>query len=551
MPPVTQKEIEEKGMSLRDLSIANVNRRNTADVTADDLTNPREAPPVTPVTEPGIPDRVNNTVNNVLGSIRSQSETAKKLQEEQAAFQSFAEGQSGFDIQNEQLERFGVTPEKLQELEDIQLQLADRATESGVTKTRIQGAAGQTAAQAQREVTQEDREEAVRSAGLAARAAVLQGNIETGRQLATDAVNIALQDRTFQANAQLQAIQDLKDVVDEETAQLLTAEQRQYDAELAKIEELKTSISEAIVNGASQSEIAQLNSPNVSDEDKLALAQSITARGATEMRDLEIQSLKASNAASWALADERNLNALIARAEIGDPEAIAALGIATDTVSGNSLYQEMEASKGGKETTDSFNTSLEKAMIVADQLSTLGTTFQNDEQLRGLVDPETGEQIGVDLSPITSIFRSNNPYDEKAQQIQASINGIVPNLARGIYGEVGVLTDQDVERYARTIPNLSSTKEVRDAMLGLTLKTVLNSVRQKMAVQARAGRDVSGQTKTLEELEKTVGGALLPVNKQTPEYKALIEAGAPQSEVDSLLLQGYELDDVISYYTGQ
>lgn len=82
-------------------------------VSAPDLTNPVSAPTLTTPPSPTIPPRVGNTVNNVLGSIRSQSETARRLQEEQQAFQTFADQSSGFDIQNKQLERFGVTPDKL------------------------------------------------------------------------------------------------------------------------------------------------------------------------------------------------------------------------------------------------------------------------------------------------------------------------------------------------------------------------------------------------------------------------------------------------------
>jgi len=62
---------------------------------------------------------------------------------------------------------------------------------------------------------------------------------------------------------------------------------------------------------------------------------------------------------------------------------------------------------------------------------------------------------------------------------------------------------------------------------------------------------VSGQVRTLEELESTVGEAMLPLNRKTPEYRALLSGGAQKEELDSLLSQGYELDDVISYYTGQ
>lgn len=270
-------------------------------VSANDMANPPASPDLTVPPQPTIPSRVGTTVNNVLGTIRSTSDSARKLAEEQAAFQTFAGESSGFDIQNTQLERFGVTPEKLKELEDIQLQLADRATESGVTQTRI--AEGNSLAQAQREITQEQREEAVRSAGLAARAAVLQGSIETGRALARDAVDIALQDRTFQANAKLTQINQLKEVVDEETRQLLVQEERGYQAELATIEELKTNIANAMVNGATQSEIAQLNSATLPDDQKLALAQSIIARGAGEMRSLDIANKRSSIAANYASID--------------------------------------------------------------------------------------------------------------------------------------------------------------------------------------------------------------------------------------------------------
>lgn len=267
-------------------------------VSANDLATPTAPVQLPQPTQPTIPGRTTSTVANVLNQTRANSENFKRIQEEQAAFGSFADGQSGFDIQNEQLKRFGVTPEKLKELEDIQLQLSDRGTQSELTKTRIEGAAGQTLGQGQREVTQEDREAAVRDAGLASRAAVLQGNIETGRALANDAVNIALQDRTFQANAKIKQIEYLQGLVDQETSAALEDEKRKYTEELTAIQEVKDAVSEAMVNGASQSEIARLTDPNIDDQTKLALAQSITARGSNEMRNLEIASKSASIRAS-------------------------------------------------------------------------------------------------------------------------------------------------------------------------------------------------------------------------------------------------------------
>ena len=295
-------------------------------VSAKDLTQPVTAPTITPTPVPQIPPRVGTTVNNVLGSIRSQSETAKQLEDEQRAFGAFADGQTGFDIQQEQLQRFGVTPEKLQELEDIQLQLSDRATTSGLKKVEIESG-GQGSLQGQRSLTQEDREEAVRSAGLASRAAVLQGNIQTGRALANDAVNIALQDRTFKANALRTQIADLKEVVDEETRQLLVAEDRKYEAEQATIKELKDNISEAMVSGASQAEISQMNDPNVDDETKLSLARSIIARNATTDIELAREGQRASIRSSNASAALNELELRLTKEATDKAEADAAAGI--------------------------------------------------------------------------------------------------------------------------------------------------------------------------------------------------------------------------------
>ena len=121
-------------------------------ISANDLVNPPAELKLNQPPAQNIPD-TSGTVGNVLGSIRSTSETAKKLAEEQAAFSSFADKTSGFDIQNEQLNKFGVTPEKLARLEDIQLQLSKANTANELQKAQIEGGAGQTIGQAQREVT--------------------------------------------------------------------------------------------------------------------------------------------------------------------------------------------------------------------------------------------------------------------------------------------------------------------------------------------------------------------------------------------------------------
>lgn len=85
-----------------------------------------------------------------------------------------------------------------------------------------------------------------------------------------------------------------------------------------------------------------------------------------------------------------------------------------------------------------------------------------------------------------------NPYDTDAQVLGASLNALIPNLARGVYGEVGVLTDNDIRQYARTIPNLTQTNDVNNAVLALTLDTVAGGYKRQLQTLAAAGKDVSG-----------------------------------------------------------
>lgn len=139
------------------------------------------------------------------------------------------------------------------------------------------------------------------------------------------------------------------------------------------------------------------------------------------------------------------------------------------------LSKLITASAGGKKVDAESIKSFSKGLNVIGQLGDLQTAIKS---------AATG--------PILGILRSANPYDVKAQAITAQLTALVPNLARGVYGEVGVLTDNDVALYSRTLPNLKSTEDVRNAILAMTVKTVQRSLENQLEVQAGFGRDVSG-----------------------------------------------------------
>ena len=292
-------------MASPELTKLSIDNSPISSIDANKLANPIVQPKVTPPQVGTLPG------TGTVGAVRTESDNiitaqtaeAERLQELRSQMSAISEQGSLSDLFSTQQEAFGI-PEDLKRLKDINLQLAEMDTASELQKSQIEGAAGQTIGQAQREVSQEDREAAIRSAGLAAQAAVLQGNIETGTALVNQAVNIAYQDRTLTNTNLINQINDLRGTVDDQTQQLLDQEQRKYEADQAAIEEVKAAVNEAMVSGATAQEAAQLSDPRLTDEQRLQLAQGIVARGATELRDLDRQ-VKQSTLSTQALQREK------------------------------------------------------------------------------------------------------------------------------------------------------------------------------------------------------------------------------------------------------
>lgn len=284
-------------------------------VKASTLVIPPTVPQLSEPKQPSLPQnalqRASNVANETQTIIQAKTAEAQKRQELLDTLAATGDQASLQSLYDQRLQDSGVN-DNLKELKDIQLQLTDMNTASDLTKTRIAGAAGQTMGQAQRELTQEDRENAVRTTGLAARAAVLQGNIETGRALAKDAVEIAYQDRTLNNQSLITQLNEYGKIADEQTKQLVDQAKAEAEAEIKADDEMKAAIADAMVNGASQSEIAELNKqlpPGATPEQiasdrarKVALAQQITARGAGEMRGLQMEQVRASIDSSRASA---------------------------------------------------------------------------------------------------------------------------------------------------------------------------------------------------------------------------------------------------------
>lgn len=100
--------------------------------------------------------------------------------------------------------------------------------------------------------------------------------------------------------------------------------------------------------------------------------------------------------------------------------------------------------------------------------------------------------------PVVGRLREANPYDENRLLLEQAVNAAVPNLARGVFREVGVLTDEDVKRYAKQFPTLKDPPDVRTKKLAQLRQRIKEGQKTTMEELTKAGRDVTGFDQTKE-----------------------------------------------------
>lgn len=179
------------------------------------------------------------------------------------------------------------------------------------------------------------------------------------------------------------------------------------------------------------------------------------------------------------------------------PSSINVTGL-TPEQANDPFIQKMAKTAGGKPITDAFAQKLNKGLTVLDQIGGLQANIKN-----------------VETGPIVGLFKGANPWDTNAQTIKAQLNAIVPNLARGVFGEVGVLTDNDIAQYSKTLPNLKSTEDIRNAVLGITVDLIGKSIKQTLEVNAANQKDVSGFIDIYTNMQATRDS----IFSQIPGYK--------------------------------
>ena len=132
-----------------------------------------------------------------------------------------------------------------------------------------------------------------------------------------------------------------------------------------------------------------------------------------------------------------------------------------------------------------------------------------------------------DRGPVIGILRGANPYDVVAQRIEAMVNGLVPKVARGVFGEVGVLTDQDIAHYKKILPNMKTQPELANILIADLRRKLDQTRKNNLEVFQKAGYDVSQFDRTVlpsVDLQKQISDTydqLMKAPKNSPEYASL------------------------------
>lgn len=369
--------------------------------------------------------------------------------------------QEGGDLAQKEYDRYSS------ELEAEKLALR-RATEK--LQKNQQGLFGGALEQ---EVSRLERESLSKQADLAILGNAAKGRYDTARDIAKRKVESAI--------APLQASLDSKKFIYENNKDLFSKAQLNKLDTLIKADEKKIADQEKELTTIETIKIEAFKNGFKGDFSKVKTVDEALQKAGSylisPMEKLQMEKLKGDIA--------KNTAELLAAKEViggttGDPVA--------DIVAGSSRY-------GDKRLTDSQLEKIQKAT----------TALGGMETLQGLL---AQGKDGIDLSgPVTGRLRTLATQlggDADASAINATIQGLIPTVARGIFGEVGVLTDQDIENYRKTVPNLVATGE-QNKLISLVMYDVLSrSLESTLVSNAQNQTNVSGFLTTYQNAKQRI-----------------------------------------------
>lgn len=136
------------------------------------------------------------------------------------------------------------------------------------------------------------------------------------------------------------------------------------------------------------------------------------------------------------------------------------------------------------------------------EISSIAALNQAEQDLNRL--EEVFKGLGEDFGgPVSGRLKSALSAGQNVNiaSVENLITGATPNLARGVFREVGVLTDEDIRRYKNLLPGPYDTEKVRNVKLEQLRRRIKEGKQEVLKSLKSAGRDVGDFVKESAEDE--------------------------------------------------
>jgi O6-methylguanine-DNA--protein-cysteine methyltransferase len=152
------------------------------------------------------------------------------------------------------------------------------------------------------------------------------------------------------------------------------------------------------------------------------------------------------------------------------------------------------------------------------------TSLTNQLELTDVKNSESREIWGDKKGKIEgrlSTLKQQFIEDADVAAINATIQGLIPTVARGVFGEVGVLTDNDINNYKKTLPSLINSGQEAQAITMIMLDVLQRGYGGYLETLAASGKDVSGFLPQYQNLTRQVTGLQLELNGVSSDEAAI------------------------------
>lgn len=184
--------------------------------------------------------------------------------------------------------------------------------------------------------------------------------------------------------------------------------------------------------------------------------------------------------------------------------------------------------RGGKDLSDTQLQQFRDIGQVADQMLDVKRAMENMKT-----------PTGAFLGPILSEAMRLTQQDQEVALFDASVTSLIPSLARKVFGEVGVLTDQDIDNYKKVVASAGQTKEANQIVMAATGALVNRAITRGIETMARQNVNVSGFADTYKKAS----------NRPVSFYPDVKTA---QAQIDEDLASGrLKPSDIVSVWSGR